>query len=223
MRLRRTKQTTAPDTPALPTGRLIGYARVSTSDQSTRMQIDALIAAGVHPDNIHEDVASGARSKRPGLALALKDCVEGDTLVVWKLDRLGRNLLHLLTTIDALASRGVGFRSLTGDIDTTTTTGRLILHIFAALAEFERALTAERTSRGIKAQAERGVKFGAKQKIDTDIAEQMFRDGATIKDVCERFGLRSRSTVYSYFTSAEMDELRQKGDEARKRAARRKR
>ena len=223
MRMRRTKQTTAVDTIELPAGRLIGYARVSTPDQSTRMQIDALLGAGVHPDNIHEDVASGARSKRPGLALALKDCVPGDTLVVWKLDRLGRNLLHLLTTIDGLAQRGVGFRSLTGGIDTTTTTGRLILHIFAALAEFERELTAERTARGIRAQAARGTRFGAKQKIDTNVAEQMFRDGASIKDVCKRFGLRSRSTVYSYFRSAEIEELREKGEEARKRAARRKR
>lgn len=223
MRLRRTKQITAVDTPTPPTGRLVGYARVSTPDQSTRMQIDALLDAGVHPDNIHQDVVSGARAKRPGLALALKDCVPGDTLVVWKLDRLGRNLLHLLTTIDGLAKRDVGFRSLTGGIDTTTTTGRLILHIFAALAEFERELTAERTSKGIKSQAARGKKFGAKQKIDTDVAEKMFRDGASIKEVCDRFGLRSRSTVYSYFRSAEIEELREKGEEARKRAARRKR
>lgn len=187
------------------------------------MQIEALTKAGVMPDNMHEDVASGSRSKRPGLALALKDAVAGDTLVVWKLDRLGRNALHLFTTIDVLAKRGVGFRSLTEGIDTTTTMGRLVLHIMGALAEFERGLIAERTAKGIRVLAEKGTKFGAKPKINTDEAERMFRNGASIKDVCDRFGLRSRSTVYSYFTSAEIEELREKGEASKKRAARRKR
>lgn len=220
--MRRAKIIAALDTPGASTGRLIGYARVSTADQSTRMQIDALTKAGVMADNLHEDAVSGSKSKRPGLELALKDCVSGDTLVVWKLDRLGRNALHLFTTIDTLAKRGVGFRSLTEGIDTTTTMGRLVLHIMGALAEFERGLIAERTAKGIRVLAAKGTKFGAKQKIDTDAAEKMFRDGASIKDVCERFKLRSRSTVYSYFTSAEIDELREAGEAARKRAARRK-
>ena len=205
-------------------GRLIGYARVSTSDQSNQQQIDALLAAGVHPDNIHTDTVSGSRAKRPGLDLAMKDCVPGDTLVVWRLDRLGRNLLHLLTTVDGLAKRGVEFRSLTNNFDSKTPQGRLMLQLLGMMAEFERALIAERTGENIRAKVAKGeLKPGPKHKIDTDIAEQMFRDGASVADVCKRFNLNSRSTVYSYFTSAEMQELREKGEEARKRAARRKR
>lgn len=224
MRARRTTQINAADTTPPHPGRLIGYARVSTSDQSNEQQVDALLAAGVHPDNIHTDTVSGSRSRRPGLDLALKDCVPGDTLIVWRLDRLGRNLLHLLTTIDTLAKRGVSFRSITNGFDTSTPQGRLMMQLLGMVAEFERALIAERTSENIRAKVAKGtLKPGPKHKIDTDIAEQMFRDGASVADVCARFNLSSRSTVYSYFTSAEMDELRQKGAEARKRAARRKR
>lgn len=224
MRVRRnTQRLAASDNPESPPGRLIAYARISTPDQNLKMQIDSFAAAGVHPDNIHQDIISGSTSKRPGLDLALKDCVPGDTLVVYKMDRLGRDVLHLLTLINALEKRGVGFRSLTEGFDTSTTTGRVMMQFIAIMAEFERSRIRERTGDGIRSQAAAGKKFGAKQKINTDVAEKMFRDGASIKDVCERFKLRSRSTVYSYFKSAEIEDMREKGKEARKRAARRKR
>mgnify|MGYP001626276637 CR=1 FL=1 len=135
---------------------LIGYARVSTAEQDTALQTDALQKAGC--ERIFTDTASGAKTDRPGLAEALAYLREMDVLVVWRLDRLGRSLAHLIETIGALEARGVGFRSLTENIDTTTPGGRLIFHVFGALGQFERDLIRERTRAGLSAAAARGRK-----------------------------------------------------------------
>lgn len=132
---------------------LIGYARVSTTDQKLEPQVDALKAAGC--ETVFEDVISGAKTERPGLNEALAFLREGDTLVVWKLDRLGRSMKHLVETVAELGDRGVGFRSLTEGVDTTTTGGTLVFHLFGALAQFERDLIVERTQAGLKAAANR--------------------------------------------------------------------
>jgi DNA invertase Pin-like site-specific DNA recombinase len=146
---------------------LIGYARVSKADgsQSLDLQSDALIAAGVGADRIYEDHASGAHDTRPGLKACLQSMREGDVLVVWKLDRLGRSLPHLVNMVRDLSDRGIGLRVLTGqgaEIDTTTVAGRMIFGIFATLAEFERDLIRERTMAGLAAARARGRKGGRK-------------------------------------------------------------
>ncbi len=147
---------------------LIGYMRVSTTDQNTDLQRDALVNAGVAERDIYIDKASGKQDDRPGLDGCLKALREGDTLVVWKLDRLGRSLRHLVTTVQDLGSRGVAFKVVTGhgaDIDTGTAAGKLIFGIFAALAEFERELISERTRAGLAAANARGRKGGRKPKL----------------------------------------------------------
>lgn len=146
---------------------LIGYARISKADgsQSLDLQRDALIAAGVQHNRLYEDRASGARDDRPGLEACLRSLREGDALVVWKLDMLGRTLTHLVKTVRDLSDRGVGLRVLTGqgaEIDTTTSAGRMIFGIFATLAEFERDLIRERTMAGLSAARARGRKGGRK-------------------------------------------------------------
>ena len=138
---------------------LIGYARVSTAVQGTALQTDALRKAGC--ERVFEDTVSGVKAERPGLAAALAYVREGDTLAVWRLDRLGRSLPHLIETVGELEGRGVGFRSLTEAIDTTTSGGRLIFHVFGALGQFERDLIRERTKAGLAAAATRGRKGGA--------------------------------------------------------------
>lgn len=132
----------------------IGYARVSTADQYLHMQEDALKNAGC--EEIFNDIASGAKTARPGLHSAMSHLRKGDSLVVWKLDRLGRSLAHLIQTIKELNDKGIGFKSLQENIDTTTSGGQLIFHIFGALAEFERELIRERTQAGLKAARVRG-------------------------------------------------------------------
>src|SRR5258707_723528 len=133
---------------------LVGYARVSTEDQTLDLQKDALTKAGCR--RIFTDVASGASTERKGLDQALDHLREGDTLAVWRLDRLGRSLPHLIETVTTLEGRGIGFKSLTESIDTTTSGGKLIFHIFGALAEFERNLIKERTQAGLEAARARG-------------------------------------------------------------------
>src|SRR6516225_8139149 len=144
---------------------LVGYMRVSKADgsQVTDLQRDALLAAGVAVRHLYEDAASGKRDDRPGLAACLKALREGDTLVVWKLDRLGRDLRHLVNTVHELTAGGVGFKVLTGqgaNIDTTSASGKLVFGIFAALAEFERELIRERTLAGLQAARARGRQGG---------------------------------------------------------------
>lgn len=142
----------------------IGYARVSTTDQHLDLQTDALHAAGC--ERLYTDTVSGAKVDRPGLTAALDACRPGDTLVVWKLDRLGRSLPHLVETVRDLIARGVGFQSLQESIDTTTSGGKLVFHIFASLAEFERDLIRERTNAGLSAARARGRKGGRPKGVD---------------------------------------------------------
>lgn len=207
-----------PTAPETADGRLIGYARVSTEDQNLDMQTKALLAAGVHPDNLHTDKISAAARKRPGLDLALRDCVEGDTLVVWKLDRLGRSVLDLLTKLQALEKRGVKFRSLTEGIDTNTIVGTLLLHILGAIAQFERSLIAQRTKTGIAAKKARGESFGPKPTVDVVKCAQWFREGWTVDQVRKQFpGHRgnkhlSRQAIYRFFDRRTIDELRKRGE-----------
>ena len=149
---------------------LLGYMRVSKADgsQATDLQRDALIAAGVAPAQLYEDHASGRRDDRPGLAACLKALREGDTLVLWKLDRLGRDLRHLVNTVHDLTVRGIGLKVLTGHgaaIDTTTASGKLVFGIFAALSEFERELISERTVAGLASARARGRKGGDRKSV----------------------------------------------------------
>lgn len=196
MKVRQALQRPASDQPS--EGRLVGYARVSTAEQSLQMQIDALVEAGVHRDHIHTETASGVASRRPALALALKDCRRGDTLVVWKLDRLGRSMLDLLNRINELEARGVGLRSLTGSIDTTTPAGRLMLHVLGALAEFERDLIRERSRAGLLAHIARGGRVGAPRALSPEQVKQgrkWRREHVPVKEIARRFGVTTQ-TVY---------------------------
>src|SRR3990172_8370822 len=143
--------------------RLIGYARVSTSEQKPEMQLDALGKAGVHEDNLYFEQISGVAQKRPKTDLAFQDAREGDLFVVWKLDRMGRSLLDLLDRLHELEKKGVHFRSLTEGIDTTTPGGRLIMHVMGWLAQFERDLIVERTRTGVRRHIDSGGKIGAER------------------------------------------------------------
>ncbi|WP_152048728.1 recombinase family protein [Aureimonas psammosilenae] len=185
---------------------LIGYMRVSKSDgsQTLDLQRDALLAAGIPPEHLYEDLASGRHDARPGLSACLKALQPGNVLVVWKLDRLGRDLKHLINTVDDLRGRDVGFRVLSGagaQIDTSTANGRLFFGVFAAFAEFERDLIAERTRAGLAAARARGRKGGRPRKMDrtTLLAVQtMLRDtDETSQDIAKRFGIAT-PTLYMY-------------------------
>jgi DNA invertase Pin-like site-specific DNA recombinase len=175
----------------------IGYARVSTADQNTALQVDALIQAG--SSRIFEEAASGALKDRPQLKAAIDFLRPGDTLVVWKLDRLARSLSHLIETIDDLHKLGCGFRSLTESIDTGTAGGRLIFHIFGALAEFERSIIRERTIAGLQAARTRGRR-GGRPKVLTDdrmiAVKAMLKDGKlTVREIACQIGI-SEATIY---------------------------
>src|SRR5437764_5528719 len=178
---------------------LIGYARVSTQDQTLNLQKDALEKIGC--SKIFTDTISGAATERKGLDAAVAYVREGDTLVVWKLDRLGRSLKHLIETITTLNNRKIGFKSLTENIDTTTSGGKLIFHIFGALAEFERDIIRERTLAGLQAARARGRK-GGRPKVLTSktvqMAQQLYHDKANaIADICKTLNI-SRATLYRY-------------------------
>ena len=165
----------------------VGYARVSTLDQDPTMQHDALATAKC--TKVFEDRASGARADRPGLQKALDYVRDGDVLIVWKLDRLGRSLPHLIETVSALEKRGVGFRSLTEAIDTTTPGGRLVFHLFGALGQFERDLIRERTRAGLAAAATRGRKGGRKPVITAEKlkrARDIVGKGLTVREAAVR-------------------------------------
>jgi DNA invertase Pin-like site-specific DNA recombinase len=165
----------------------IGYARVSTTDQDPALQHDALAAAGCA--QIFNDCASGARADRVGLQAALNYVRDGDVLIVWKLDRLGRSLPHLIETVTSLAKRGVGFRSITEAIDTTTSGGRLVFHLFGALGQFERDLIQERTRAGLAAAAARGRKGGRKPVVTDDKLERArasIAKGLTVREAAVR-------------------------------------
>jgi DNA invertase Pin-like site-specific DNA recombinase len=183
---------------------LIGYARVSTHDQTLNLQQDALRKAGC--DRIFTDTASGAKAERIGLEEALNYVRKGDTLVVWRLDRLGRSLPHLISTMTDLEERGIGFKSLTENIDTTTSGGKLIFHIFGALAEFERNLIKERTTAGLVAARARGKKGGRPNALTArqiSIAKDLYTDRkASIHEICRTLKI-SRATLYRHIKTAE--------------------
>ena len=185
---------------------LIGYARVSKADgsQVADLQHDALVRAGVAAKRIYEDRASGKRDDRPNLEACLKALRKGDVLVVWKLDRLGRNLRHLVNTVQDLADRGIGFKVLSGqgaEIDTTTAAGKLVFGIFAALAEFERELIRERTVAGLQAARARGRSGGRKftlTKAQVRLAQAaMGKKGTIVSELCAELGI-TRTTLYRY-------------------------
>lgn len=178
---------------------ILGYARVSTHEQNLQLQYDAMKASGV--ERVFEDEASGAKTDRPGLADLLEFARAGDIVVVWRLDRLGRSLPHLIEVVAQLEARGVGFRSLQESIDTTTSGGRLVFHIFGALAEFERELIRERTVAGLAAARARGRKGGRKTVLRDKAAllAQTLRDNpnVSVNDACKALGI-SRATFYRH-------------------------
>lgn len=185
---------------------LIGYMRVSKADgsQSTHLQRDALLAAGVHQAQLYEDQASGKREDRPGLTSCLKALREGDTLMVWKLDRLGRNLRHLINTVHDLTARGVGLKVLTGQgaaIDTTSAAGKLVFGIFAALAEFERELISERTAAGLASARARGRKGGRPFKMTAAklrlAMASMGQPETKVGELCAEMNI-TRQTLYRH-------------------------
>jgi DNA invertase Pin-like site-specific DNA recombinase len=178
-------------------GHLLGYARVSTTDQQPHLQVDALQRAGCY--RVFTETASGARTDRPTLEQLLDQLRPGDTLVVWKLDRLGRSLRHLVDTVTGLADRGIGFRSLQEAIDTTTPGGKLVFHVFAALAEFERDLIRERTNAGLTAARARG-RHGGRPSVMTvhkvRVARDMYASKQyTVAAIARTLGV-SRASIY---------------------------
>ena len=183
----------------------IGYARVSTGEQTLHLQLDALQSAGC--GKIYQETASGAKADRPVLEEVLSYIRAGDTLVVWRLDRLGRSLEHLIDVVAALAERGVGFKSLTEQIDTTTPGGKLIFHVFGALAEFERDLIRERTQAGLAAARARGRLGGRPKKLtdpkQLELARSLYAGGQIdVATICRTLGI-SRATLYRAVKSPE--------------------
>lgn len=197
---------------------LVGYARVSKADgsQTTDPQRDALMAAGVDPERIYQDLASGGRDDRPGMAECLKALRAGDTLLVWKLDRLGRDLRHLVNIVHDLTERGIGLKVLTGQgaaIDTTTASGKLVFGIFAALAEYERELISERTVAGLAAARARGRTGGRPFKMTKAkvrlAAASMGQPDTNVGDLCRELGI-TRQTLYRHVSPT--GELRNDGN-----------
>jgi DNA invertase Pin-like site-specific DNA recombinase len=184
----------------------IGYVRVSTVMQTGALQRDALARAGCI--RVFEDKASGAKSDRPGLNEALAYVREGDALVVWKLDRLGRSLPHLIETVTTLGQRGVGFKSITEGVDTSTPNGRLVFHIFGALAEFERDLIRERTGAGLTAAAARGRKGGRKPVITPEKlarAKALMAEGLNVREAAGRVKV-GKTALYQALASQQRQE-----------------
>ena len=178
---------------------LIGYARVSTGEQNLDMQIDALKQAGC--EKVFSDEVSGVKAERPGLTEALEYLRQDDTLVVWRLDRLGRSLKDLVARVEDLQNRGVGFRSLHESIDTTSSVGKFQFHVFSALAEFERDLIRDRTMAGLRAARARGRMGGRKRQMTPEkvnMASRLMKDPeVSIKEICTTLGI-GRSTLYRY-------------------------
>lgn len=181
---------------------LVGYCRVSTEHQDLYMQKDVLKDMGCK--EIYSDVASGIKSSRPGLENALAYLREGDTLVVWKLDRLGRSLQHLIQTISSLEKRNIAFKSIQENIDTSTSGGKLIFHLFSALAEFERDIIIERTKAGLNAARKRG-RLGGRPKLLTPkqvrrLRELYYEGNSTIAEICKIYNI-TKPTFYNYLKS----------------------
>lgn len=185
---------------------LIGYARVSTDDQHLDLQRDALEKAGC--EKIYTDQQSGASTERLGLAVVLEMARRDDTLVVWRLDRLGRSLKHLIHLVEKLDQRGIGLRSLRENIDTTTSGGRLVFHLFGALAEFERSVIRERTQAGLSAARARGRQGGRPKRLSPNQRELLLRlhqeRRHSIAEICQILGI-SKSTLYNYLAEHGID------------------
>lgn len=185
---------------------LIGYARVSTDDQNLDLQRDALEQAGC--EKIYTDQQSGASTERLGLAGVLETARRGDTLVVWRLDRLGRSLKQLIHLVETLDQRGIGLRSLQENIDTTTSGGRLVFHLFGALAEFERHVIRERTQAGLSAARARGRQGGRPKRLSPHKRELLLRlhqeRRHSIAEICQIMGI-SKSTLYNYLAEHGVD------------------
>jgi DNA invertase Pin-like site-specific DNA recombinase len=181
---------------------IIGYARVSTHEQNLDLQRDALRKAGCREKDIYTDTITGATAERKGLEQALSHLREGDTFVVWRLDRLGRSLRHLIETVTKLQEQNIAFKSLTENIDTATATGQLVFHIFGALAEFERNLIRERTMAGLEAARARG-RLGGRPELKPSspkvaMAKKLYADKTNeISDICQTLHI-SRATLYRY-------------------------
>lgn len=185
--------------PIEQTGRLIGYARVSTVEQNLDLQVRDLLAAGVAPDNVHTEKRSGVADKRPGWDKMLKDCRPGDVVIVWKLDRVGRSMIDLLTKLQKLEQMGVGFRAVRDNIDTTTSTGKFMLNMLGAFAQFERDLIVERTLAGMAAARAAGKQVGAKRVMTPEMIERaakMRDDGVPVAQIAKRFKV-AINTVYN--------------------------
>ena len=181
---------------------LIGYARVSTNEQNLDLQRDALLKAGVSPKHLYTDKITGTKQERPGLEAALSHLRAGDTFVVWRLDRLGRSLKHLIETVTALERERITFQSITENIDTSSATGQLVFHLFGALAKFERNLIKERTMAGLQAARARGRRGGRPRlnpsRSQVAMAKKLFADKANaIEDICNTLHI-SRATLYRY-------------------------
>ena len=178
---------------------LVGYARVSTADQSVTMQVEALTKYGVRKEDIYTENVSGVAKKRPELQRALRALRKGDTLVVWKLDRVARSINNLLEVMNELEDKGVKFRSITEGLETETPTGKMILFVMGALAQFERDLIVERTRAGVQAAKERGVKFGAKHKLMPEDMPNVWKlvneKGQTLEVVAKKYNV-SPQTIY---------------------------
>ncbi len=185
----------------------IGYARISTSDQTLDLQVDSLKAAGC--ERIFHDIASGAKTTRPGLDEALDYMRPGDLLVVWRLDRLGRSLPHLIQIVTALDQRGIGFNSLQESIDTSTSGGKLIFHMFGALAEFERNLIRERTEAGLRAARSRGRQGGRPRALDAKKTKLLYKlydeRQHTVSEICDMLGI-SKTALYRYLQRRKKEE-----------------
>jgi DNA invertase Pin-like site-specific DNA recombinase len=194
--------------PTPKSGRLIGYARVSTPGQELNLQLDALKHADIPDKLIFIDKTSGSKSERPGLTACMKELKVGDTLVIWRLDRLGRSLKHLIEIVEELMGREVGFRSINdGCLDTTTASGEVVFNIFATLAQFERRLIQERTQAGLKAARARGKKGGRPKISPNDPKVQMARKmcknlSISIGEICSTLKI-SRATYYRFLKIVE--------------------
>ena len=181
---------------------IIGYARVSTQEQSLTLQVDALEKNGC--EKIYEDRISGSKSEREGLSAAFESLREGDTLMIWKLDRIGRSLKHLITLISELEERGIHFKSITDSIDTSTPAGRFFFHVMASLAQMERELIIERTRAGLEAAKKQGRVGGRKRSMTNSkiaSAKRLLKSGALPRDVAADLNI-SVATLYRYIPAA---------------------
>ena len=187
-------------------GRLVGYARVSTIEQNLDMQVDALVRSGVPRRDVLVEKVSASNKRRPQLDWALTQLRQGDTLVVWKLDRIARSLVDMLNRLRIIEDHGAGFKSLTEEIDTNTPAGKLMLHMLGALAQFERDLVVQRTKAGVAAAQARGGKFGQPMKLDKvrrAQCKQWKKDGMTVREIRDRVKSEfkislSQQTVWKY-------------------------